>query len=182
MEVTEERTGLPPVLVPVRQRLPAAQSPGQGLLFHDLSLTELIRLSAQAAQPQVVDVDTVEGLAADGAALAFLSERLGIRTVITRRPALAQRARELGVLALLKVHCLDSTGLERSLETHPGAGVGTALAPGLILAHLSGEERMMLPEPVLAYGLLRRPGEVKAAWAAGAAAVVTEAAAGARSP
>lgn len=163
---------MPRVFFSVRDRLPRPPDEGQGLLFHDLSLTELIHLSANAERPVAVDVDSVEGLASDSAALTFLAERLGIRMVITRRPALTLRAVELGCLPLLRIHCLDSTGLERALDGHPGTPVGTAISPGLILPHLAERQRRMLPEPVLAYGLMRREEEFEAAWEAGAASVV----------
>ena len=143
------------------------------LLLNDLGLIELARQSADATPPLAVDIDTVAGLAPDGTAVAFLVRRLGISIVITRRPALATRALELGCLALLHVHCLDSTGLERALATHPGPPVGTALSPGLILAHLDPAERRLLPRPVLAYGLLRSGEDEDAALAAGADGVVT---------
>jgi glycerol-3-phosphate responsive antiterminator len=163
---------LPPVLLPVRDRLTRAPRADEGLLFHDLALTDLIRLSSAVELPQAVDLDSVEGMAADAAALAFLVGRLGIRIIVSRRPALIRRAAELGCVPLLHVHCLDSTGLERALQGHPGRPVGTALSPGLILAHLPAWQRQTLPQPVLAYGLLRRPEEVAAAVEAGAAAVV----------
>jgi glycerol-3-phosphate responsive antiterminator len=167
---------LPRVFLSVRDRLPRPPNDDKGLLFHDLSLTQLIHLSANAERPVAVDIDSVEGLASDSAALTFLAERLGIRMVITRRPALTLRAVELGCLPLLRIHCLDSTGLERALEGHPGTPVGTAVSPGLILAHLADRQRRMLPRPVLAYGLMRREEEFEAAWEAGAASVVTGAA------
>jgi glycerol-3-phosphate responsive antiterminator len=167
---------LPRVFLSVRDRLPRPPNEDRGLLFHDLSLMELIHLSATAERPVAVDVDSVEGLASDSAALTFLAERLGIRMVITRRPALTLRAVELGCLPLLRIHCLDSTGLERALDGHPGTPVGTAISPGLILPHLAERQRRTLPQPVLAYGLMRRQEEFDAAWEAGAASVVTSAA------
>lgn len=170
--MTAVRPSLPRVLLPVSGRLIRLPQADEGLLFHDLTLAELIRLSSTVERPQAVDLDTVEGMAPDRAGLTFLASRLGIRTVITRRPALARRAVELGCLPLLRVHCLDSTGLERALEGHPGPPVGTAVSPGLILAHLPPGQRQLLPQPVLAYGLLRRKEEVEAAVEAGAAAVV----------
>jgi len=162
------------IWVPVRDRLPRSRGEGQGVLFHDLSLTELIRLCAACPSPLAVEVDAVEGLEPDAAAVAFLASRLGIRILITRRPALALSALELGCLPLLRVFCLDSTGFERALRGHPGEPVGTAVSPGLILAHLAPEARRALPRPVLAYGLLRRPTEVTAALAAAADAVVVD--------
>jgi glycerol uptake operon antiterminator len=169
-----DRPALPRTLLSVRDRLPRSPGPDEGVLFHDLRLTELIRLSAAVERPLAVDVDTVEGLAADAAALAFLYDRLGIKIVITRRPALALRAVELGFLPLLRIHCLDSTGFERALEGHPGPPVGTAVSPGLILAHMEPGQRARLPEPIVANGLMRSQEDVAAALAAGAAAVVLE--------
>jgi glycerol-3-phosphate responsive antiterminator len=163
---------LPRLLVSARvhaaNRIPA----GAGLLLHDLNLLDLVRLSARPGRSLAVDLDSVEGLAADEAAVEFLAARLGIAIVITRRPGLAARAPRYGCLPLLHVHCLDSTGLDRALAAHPGAPVGTAVSPGLILAHLAPAERRHLPEPVLAYGLVRRREEREAAVAAGAAGVV----------
>jgi len=164
--------GLPALLVDAGHLTVHAVPAGAGLLLHDLNLLDLVRLSARPGGPLVVDVDSVEGLAADEAAIEFLAVRLGVTVVITRRPGLAARAPEHGCLALLHVHCLDSTGLDRALASHPGAPVGTALSPGLILAHLTRDERRQLPPPVLAYGLVRRPEERDAALAAGAASVV----------
>lgn len=143
-----------------------------GLLVHDLSLLDIVRLSAAAGLPLAVDVDTVEGLAPDAAAVSFLARRLRLSIVITRRPALAARAGQLGCLALLHVHCLDSTGWERAMAGHPGPPVGTAISPGLVLAHLDARERRFLPRPVLAYGLVRRPSERDAAFTAGADGLV----------
>jgi glycerol uptake operon antiterminator len=176
-----EGTDLPRVLYSVRDRLPP-RSDGEGVLFHDLSLTDLIRLSSTAGRRAVVDVDSVEGLSPDAAALSFVTDRLGIWTVITRRPALALRAVQLGCLALLHIHCLDSTGFERALEGHPGEPVGTALSPGVVLEHLAPGQRRSLPLPVVAYGLVRRREEIEAALAAGAAAVMTTAPAGLSPP
>lgn len=170
--MTGDQVRLPRLLVAVRDRLPVPRD-GDGVLFHDLGLTELIRLSAAAAQPAAVDMDTVEGLSHDAAAAAFVAERLGIRMMITRRPALALHAVKLGCLALLHVHCLDSTGFQRGLESHPGRPVGTALSPGLVLEHLAPAQRASLPKPVLAYGLVRSTEDLDAALAAGATSVMT---------
>jgi glycerol uptake operon antiterminator len=164
--------GLPAVLVSTTHHGLHAVPAGAGLLLHDLNLLELVRLSARPRRSLAVDLDSVEGLAADEAAIAFLAARLGVSVVITRRPGLAARAPDYGCLALLHVHCLDSTGLERALAAHPGTPVGTAVSPGLVLEHLAPSQLRRLLPPVLAYGLVRRPEERDAALAAGAASVV----------
>ncbi|HXM57140.1 MAG TPA: glycerol-3-phosphate responsive antiterminator [Candidatus Dormibacteraeota bacterium] len=162
-----------PRLLQAASRAPRRADPDVGgVLVHDVSVQELVRMSAANQLPLAVDLDTVEGLAADATAVAFLAVRLRLPILITRRPALAARARELGCLALLHAHCLDSTGWERAMAAHPGPPVGTAVSPGLVLPHLDPFQLRSLPRPVLAYGLLRRVAEREAAFAAGADSAV----------
>jgi glycerol-3-phosphate responsive antiterminator len=165
-------TELPPLLLSSHDPAIARAPRAAGLLLEHLGLLDLVRLSARPVLPLAVDVDSVEGLGADEAAIEFVAVRLGIGIVITKRPGLAAHAAGLGCTALLHVHGLDSTGLDRALAAHPGRPVGTAVSPGLVLAHLPDLQRLGLPPPVLAYGLVRRDEERREALAAGAACVV----------
>ena len=129
-----------------------------GLLLRDTELMVLIHRSTGPQPLLAVDLDSVAGLDGDEAAVDFLVQRLGIRVVLTRRPLLALRVAELGGLGLVHVLAFDSTGLNRSLEAHPGVpGVGTVISPGLVLSHLRPAELERLPRPVLAYGLIDGP-------------------------
>ncbi len=129
-----------------------------GLLLRDTDLPALIHQASQAGPPLAVDIDTVSGLDADQVAVAFVVQRLGIEVVLTRRPQLAAGAAALGGLGLLQVLAFDSTGLLHALVAHPRqARVGTAISPGLVLAHLLPEELSRLPRPILAYGLIHTP-------------------------
>src|SRR5207253_676789 len=132
------------------------------------------RLAAGATRPLALDLDSIEGLEPSPAAVTFAVERLGIRVVLSRRPVLMAAARQAGCVPLLRVSCLDSTGFERALAAHPGPPVGTAISPGLVLAHLPADLRARLPRPVLAYGVIRRAEEAAAAHAAGADSVVID--------
>ena len=165
---------LPPRLLPVRDNLRRLPQEEEGVLLHSTTLAHLIRLAAEARWPLALDLDGVEGLEPGEAAMAFAVQRLGIRILISRRPALMARATVLGCLGLLRVSSLDSTGIERGMDGHPGPPVGTAISPGLVLAHLPSEQRVELPRPLLAYGLVRRPEEAAAALAAGADSVVMD--------
>ena len=151
---------LPPVLVAVDGRHDWEPLPGldAGLLLRDTELMALIHRSTEPHPLLAVDLDSVAGLDGDEAAVDFLVQRLGIRVVLTRRPLLALRVAELGGLGLVHVLAFDSTGLNRSLEAHPGVpGVGTVISPGLVLSHLRPAELEWLPRPVLAYGLIDGP-------------------------
>jgi glycerol-3-phosphate responsive antiterminator len=172
VELTTLTALLPARLVPVRDHLPRQLGADEGVLFHSTTLSDLIRLAAGARCPLALDLDSIEGLEPSGAAITFAVERLGIHVLLSRRPALMAWARRLGCLPLLWISCLDSTGFERALVGHPGPPVGTAISPGLVLAHLPAAQRSRLPHPLLAHGLVRRQEEVAAARAAGADSVV----------
>lgn len=129
-----------------------------GLLLRDTDLDVLIHRSMGSLRPVAVDMDTIAGLGADESAVAFVVRKLGIGIVLTRRPQLAACAAALGGLGLLQVMAFDSTGLLRSLASHPRTPrVGTAVSPGLVLPHLHREEIAQLPRPILAYGLIESP-------------------------
>ena len=129
-----------------------------GLLLRDTDLPALIHRASQAGPPLAVDIDTVSGLDADQVAVAFVIQRLGIEVILTRRPQLAAGAAALGGFGLLQVLGFDSTGLLHALVAHPRQPrVGTAMSPGLVLAHLLPEELGRLPRPILAYGLIHTP-------------------------
>jgi glycerol-3-phosphate responsive antiterminator len=165
---------LPPRLVPVRDHLPPGLGTDQGALLHSTTLSDVIRLAAGATCPLALDLDSIEGLEPSAAAITFAVERLGIRVLLSRRPGLMAGTWGGGCVPLLRVSCLDSTGFERALAGHPGPPVGTAISPGLVLAHLAPDQRARLPRPLLAYGVVRRPEEAAAATAAGADSVVID--------
>ena len=133
-----------------------------GLLLRDTSLTALLA-NAGYDTTLAVDCDGVEGLGDDRAAAEFLVLRLGFGVVLTRHAAMAANVASLGGLAFLKVYALDSEGLHRSLEGHPrGPAIGTAICPGLVLAHLEPGEVSLLPRPIMGYGLLDAPEDIAA--------------------
>jgi len=128
---------------------------GAGILLRDTHLPALIRRATSSGPPLAVDIDSVAGLGGDEAAVDFVVGRLGIQVVLTRRSQLAARVAQLGCLGLLHVLAFDSTGLNRSLESHPRLPrVGTVVSPGLVLSHLLPAELASLPRPILAYGLI----------------------------
>ena len=134
-----------------------------GVLLRDTDLSIVVSRSAVPVPPLAVDIDTIRGLGTDDAAVDFLVDRLSIGIVLTRRPATALHAAERGVLALLHVLALDSTGLGRSLDAHPRThGIGTVVSPGLVLRHMLPRELDRLPRPILGYGLISEPDDALA--------------------
>ncbi len=148
---------LPSVLVVSDGRHTVQAPPGLdvGVLVRDTDLATLAHLARSEHPPQAVDIDSVAGLGSDDYAVDFVTERLGIAIVLTRRPQLAARAAASGGIGLIHVFAYDSTGLRRSLKGHPRTdGVGSVVTPGLVILHLRDDELAALPRPILAYGLI----------------------------
>lgn len=150
---------MPAVLVASDGRdVPGHAEGSLGILLRDLDLATLVGVAATARPMLAVDLDSVEGLSADAAGVAFVVRRLGIAIVMTRRPQLAARIAELGGLGLVRIFAFDSTGLGRSLDSHPSIErVGTVISPGPVLGHLTPADRARLPRPIVAYGLIDTP-------------------------
>ena len=126
-----------------------------GILVRDTDLATLVHRAGSDFPPQAVDIDSIAGLGSDDYAVDFVTGRLAIPIVLTRRPQLADRAARRGNIGLLHVFAYDSTGLHRSLEGHPRTeGVGSVVTPGLVILHLRDDELASIPRPILAYGLI----------------------------
>jgi len=128
---------------------------GTGILLRDLDLATLVGVAESGSEVLAVDLDSVDGLNADDAGARFLTERLGVRIVMTRRHTIASLVADAGGLGLVRVYAFDSTGLKRALESHAVQdGVGTVISPGPVLSHLTPDDLVRLPRPVVAYGLI----------------------------
>jgi glycerol-3-phosphate responsive antiterminator len=126
-----------------------------GVLVRDADLASFVHCATSDCPPTAVDIDSVAGLGNDDDALEFVIGRLGVGVVLTRRPQVAARVAELGGLGLVHVFAYDSTGMARSLETHPRSErVGSVLSPGQVILHLRPDELAGIPRPVVAYGLI----------------------------
>ena len=174
--MSAERAGrLPRILVATDGRH-AVQLPPDldaGLLLRDSDLAVLIHCADSGHPPMAVDIDSIAGLGGDDDGVDFVTSRLRVPIVLTRRPALAARAAEHGRLGLVHLFGYDSTGLARSLEGHPRSdGVGSVLSPGLVVAHLRADELARLPRPLLAYGLIDEVQDAEACLALADAIVV----------
>jgi glycerol-3-phosphate responsive antiterminator len=166
---------LPAVLIASDGRHPVYAPPGldAGVVVRDTDLAALVHRAASDSAPLAVDLDSVAGLGSDDTAVDFVTGRLGIHVVLTRRPQLAARVAERGHLGLVHVFGYDSTGMTRSLEGHPRtAGIGSVLSPGLVIVHLRSDELAELPRPIVAYGLIDDVEDAQACMALADAIVV----------
>jgi glycerol-3-phosphate responsive antiterminator len=157
--------GMPRVLIASDGRHCVHAPPGlhAGILVRDTDLPALVHRVASDCPPDAVDIDSIAGLGSDDAAVDFVTSRLGIRVVLTRRPLLAARAAEHGRFGFVHIYGYDSTGMARSLESHPRIDrIGSVVSPGLVILHLRADELAAIPRPILAYGLIDAPDDARA--------------------
>ncbi|MEG1858687.1 MAG: glycerol-3-phosphate responsive antiterminator [Pseudoflavonifractor sp.] len=144
------------------------------LLYGDLldigPLTRRIHASGKAA---LVHLDLVEGLAAREVSVDFIAANTAADGVISTKPQLIRRARELGLVAIQRFFLLDSMALQ-NIEKHLGQDnpdlieVLPGLMPAVIrrLSEITGR-------PIIAGGLIEEKEDVLSALTAGAVAVST---------
>ena len=90
------------------------------LLLERGSLLALLGPLATAARQGVaifVNLDAVEGLAQDSAALAFLATDLGFAGVVSVKPHALRDASRFRLRTVQRIHAIDSTGLETGLNS-----------------------------------------------------------------
>ena len=127
-----------------------------------LNIGELVDRVHRAGKQAVIHADLIAGMAL---------RRCGADGIISTRPHLIRRGRELGMLTVLRVFAIDSKAVS-NLGKETGIGMPDLIEvlPGTIykvIARLSRE----LPVPLIAGGLLADKADVTAALSAGALCV-----------
>ena len=135
-----------------------------------LTIGDIIRRLHEGGKKAVIHADLVNGLASKEIAADFL-HHCGADGIISTRPALIRRGREVGMLTILRVFALDSKAVSNlHNETESGKPDMIEILPGTlprILSRLSQELRV----PLIAGGLLEEKSDIVAALGAGALCV-----------
>lgn len=143
----------------------------QVLLERGSLLASLGPLAAAARQGIAifVNLDGVEGIAPDSAALAFLATDLGFSGVMSVRPHLLADASRFRLRTVQRIHAIDSTGLETGLGSIVAPGpYALAIAPGVALPLVIGAIRAVSAAPVWGTGYITSVEQADAVLAAGA--------------
>lgn len=139
------------------------------------SLLAMVGALAAAARRGVaifVNLDGVEGLAPDTAALAFVATDLGVSGVISVKPHLLRDASRFRLRTIQRIHALDSTGLETGLRTLASpAPQALAIAPALAIPHVVTALRAVTSVPLWGTGYVTTSGQARNVLAAGAEVV-----------
>ena len=137
-----------------------------------VNIGEIIGRLHEGGKKAVIHADLVNGLAPKEIAADFL-HRCGADGIISTRPSLARRGRELGMLSVLRIFALDSKAVSKvRSEVDLGNPHMIELLPGplpRVISRLKSELRV----PVIAGGLLEEKSDILTALGAGAMCVST---------
>jgi glycerol uptake operon antiterminator len=142
------------------------------LLIERGSLLAMVGPLASAARQGIaifVNLDAVEGLAPDSAALAFLATDLGFSGVLSVKPHLLRDASRFRLRTVQRIHALDSTGLEtglNSIVSPPPYAI--AVAPAVAVPQVMQAVRAASGAPVWGTGFITSVEQADEVLAAGA--------------
>ena len=142
------------------------------ILFGDIcSIADIVKRVKRANKIAMVHVDLIGGLSPREVAVEFLKNNTEADGIITTKPALIRKARELAMYTVLRYFLLDSMAYENILSqqhsVHPDfIEVLPGAMPGVI-RRLCTEVKT----PIIAGGLLTDKESVMGALTAGATAV-----------
>lgn len=137
-----------------------------------LDIGPLTRRIAAAGKTAFVHLDLIEGLASREVSVDFIAATAAAG-IISTKPQLIRRGRELGLVAIQRFFLLDSMALQ-NIEKHLAQDNPDLIEvlPGLmpaVIRHLA----QVTGRPIIAGGLIERKEDVLAALTAGAVAVST---------
>ncbi|HET9847430.1 MAG TPA: glycerol-3-phosphate responsive antiterminator [Candidatus Dormibacteraeota bacterium] len=139
------------------------------------SLLALVGPLVSAARQGIaifVNLDGVEGLAPDTAALNFLATDLGFSGVISVKPHALRDASRFRLRTVQRIHAIDSTGLETGLSSIVSpVPYAIAVAPAVAVPQVISTVRAATAAPIWGTGFITSVGQASEVLAAGAAVV-----------
>ncbi len=135
------------------------------------SLPEIVKRVKDAGKMAIVHIDLVAGLGNKEVAVDFVQQRTAADGIISTKPTLIRRAKELGLFTILRVFLLDSMALENLKKQE------IAVAPDMIeilpgvMPKVTGRLTRELHTPIICGGLISDREDILNALQAGAMAI-----------
>lgn len=143
------------------------------ILFGDLcSIGEIVQKVKSAEKIAMVHVDLINGLAAKEIAVEFIGRNTKADGIITTKPALIKKGRELGLNTVLRYFLIDSMALETIKQSQNAKPDFIEVLPG-VMPKIIQEVCNITKTPIIAGGLIKDKEGVMGALGAGAVAVST---------
>lgn len=145
------------------------------VLYGDVcTIPEILERIKAAGKKAMVHIDLIAGLSAKEISVEFIVRQTRADGIITTKPALVRRAKELGIFAVLRFFVIDSLALKNieNLEMQCGTSRPDFIEvlPG-VMPKVLGRIAKVSRIPMIAGGLITEKEDVIAALSAGAIAV-----------
>ena len=145
------------------------------VLYGDVcTIPEILARIKAAGKKAMVHIDLIAGLSAKEMSVEFIARQTRADGIITTKPALVRRAKELGIFAVLRFFVIDSLALKNieNLEMQCGTSRPDFIEvlPG-VMPKVLGRIAKVSRIPMIAGGLITEKEDVIAALSAGAIAV-----------
>lgn len=133
------------------------------------TIPELVQRIKNAGKMAFVHVDLIDGLSNRDIAVDFIRQNTLTDGIITTRPNLVRRGRDLGLITIQRFFLLDSIAFENVIRQASQADVVEILPATMpkIIRRLVGQIR----QPLIASGLISDKEDIMSALGAGALAV-----------
>lgn len=144
------------------------------ILYGDvLNISEIVKKAKDAGKLVMVHMDLINGLSAKEIAADYIRYQTAADGIITTRPAMIKRAKELGLYTVLRFFVIDSMALENIHRQYANVRPDfIEVLPGVmpkIIRRICRESRI----PIIAGGLIMDKEDVVTALDAGAISVST---------
>ena len=145
------------------------------VLYGDVcTIPEILERIKAAGKKAMVHIDLIAGLSAKEISVEFIARQTRADGIITTKPALVRRAKELGIFAVLRFFVIDSLALKNieNLEMQCGTSRPDFIEvlPG-VMPKVLGRIAKVSRIPMIAGGLITEKEDVIAALSVGASAV-----------
>lgn len=144
------------------------------VLFGDIcSIADIVEKLKTNNKLAMVHIDLITGLSSKEISVDYIRERTRADGIISTKPVLIKRAKELGLYTIQRYFVLDSMAVEnipRQTDTHHTDLI--EILPG-VMPKVIGRICRMISIPVIAGGLISDREDVLSALDAGAVAVST---------
>ena len=145
------------------------------VLYGDVcTIPEILERIKAAGKKAMVHIDLIAGLSAKEISVKFIARQTRADGIITTKPALVRRAKELGIFAVLRFFVIDSLALKNieNLEMQCGTSRPDFIEvlPG-VMPKVLGRIAKVSRIPMIAGGLITEKEDVIAALSVGAIAV-----------
>lgn len=145
------------------------------VLYGDVcTIPEILERIKAAGKKAMVHIDLIAGLSAKEISVEFIARQTRADGIITTKPALVRRAKELGIFAVLRFFVIDSLALKNIENLEMQCGISRPdfieVLPG-VMPKVLGRIAKVSRIPMIAGGLITEKEDVIAALSVGAIAV-----------